>query len=133
MGIINTEEGFLSHDGPGMEDSYTNDAIIVVAPSVGDNVITMFNVQRFLENGEYISSEAIRRVPHFPGFHVEIAVEAAGNRDHAHDQRQSDALPIYRQPHDPHRAGVETSRLRDGRKPVVAVSRMGILESRGFV
>ena len=133
MGIINTEEGFLSHDGPGMEDSYANDAIIVVAPSVGDNVITMFNVQRFLENGEYVSSESIRKVPHFPGFHVEIAVETAGNRDNAHDQRPSDAVPLYRQSDDPHRAGVEARRLRDGREPGVAVSRMGIFESRGFV
>lgn len=68
MDILNTEEGFLSHDGPNMEDSYTNDAIIIVAPSVGDNVITMYNIQRFLENGEYVSSEAIRKVPPFPRF-----------------------------------------------------------------
>ena len=133
MGIINTEEGFLSHDGPNLEDSYANDAIIVVAPSVGDNVITMYNVQRFLEKGEYVSSESIRKVPPFPRFHVAIAVEAAGSGDHPYDQRTSDAIPLHRRPHHPLAAGVAARGLRDGGNPVVAVSRMGVSEPRGFV
>ena len=58
---INPEEGFLTQTANG-PSNYSMEAIIVVAPSAGNNVITMFNVEQFMGKGEYISSDVMRRV-----------------------------------------------------------------------
>ena len=58
---INPEEGFLTQTTEG-SGNYSMEAIIVVAPSAGSNVITMYNVEQFMDKGEYVSSEMMRKV-----------------------------------------------------------------------
>ena len=50
---INPEEGFLTQATEG-SGNYSMEAIIVVAPSAGSNVITMYNVEQFMDKGEYV-------------------------------------------------------------------------------
>ena len=62
VGNINLDEGFLTRDGDNVDESYANEAIIIVAPAAGNNVITMYNVKKFMEEGVYVPSDAIRNV-----------------------------------------------------------------------
>lgn len=64
---INPEEGFLTQTANGPAD-YSMEAIIVVAPSAGSNVITMFNVEQFMDKGEYVPSDIMRKVCEKEGF-----------------------------------------------------------------
>ena len=65
---INPEEGFLTQTTEG-SGNYSMEAIIVVAPSAGSNVITMYNVEQFMDKGEYVSSEMMRKVITHSPFH----------------------------------------------------------------
>ena len=60
VGNINLDEGFLTRDGDNVDESYANEAIIIVAPAAGNNVITMYNVKKFMEEGIYVPSDVIR-------------------------------------------------------------------------
>ena len=57
---FNPEEGFLTQ--PLKEAQSTQEAIVLVAPAAGSNVITMYNVEEFMVDGRYVSSDEIRKV-----------------------------------------------------------------------
>ena len=55
---INLEEGFLTQP----TEAVVREAIIIVPPSAGANVITMFNIEKFVNDGVYESSEELKKV-----------------------------------------------------------------------
>lgn len=59
---INLEEGFLNPVNDHNDESYTHEAFIIVPPSASGNVITMFNVEKFMNDGVYVSSDEIKKV-----------------------------------------------------------------------
>ena len=58
---FNPEEGFLTQP-LSRETKPAQEAIVLVAPAAGSNVITMYNVEEFMVNGRYVSSDEIRKV-----------------------------------------------------------------------
>ena len=58
---FNPEEGFLTQP-LGHEAKSAQEAIVLVAPAAGSNVITMYNVEEFISKGRYVPSEEIRKV-----------------------------------------------------------------------
>mgnify|MGYP000005190202 FL=1 len=123
---INPEEGFLTQATEG-SGNYSMEAIIVVAPSAGSNVITMYNVEQFMDKGEYVSSEMMRKVRADSPSNVEIAAEAPGGRSHTQNQRTRDAVPLHRQPLATVRWRVGPRRLHPRRSADVAVQGMAHL------
>lgn len=59
---INLEEGFLTPATEQAEESYTREAIVIVPPSASGNVITMFNIEQFMNDGMYVPSDDIKKV-----------------------------------------------------------------------
>ena len=70
---INPEEGFLTQSTDSttpvspssIKSSSQREFIIVIPPSGGNNVITMYNAQEFIEHGKYIPSDEMRKVGFF--------------------------------------------------------------------
>ena len=58
---FNPEEGFLTQP-LGKDTNTTQEAIVLVAPAAGNNVITMYNVEEFISKGRYVPSDTIRKV-----------------------------------------------------------------------
>ena len=58
---FNPEEGFLTQPLGG-EAKAAQEAIVLVAPAAGSNVITMYNVEEFISKGRYVPSDDIRKV-----------------------------------------------------------------------
>lgn len=56
---INLEEGFLTQQ---TEKADNYDAIIIVPPCAGSNIITMYNIEHFMNEGVYIPSDDIKKV-----------------------------------------------------------------------
>ena len=59
---FNPEEGFLTQPLEKEKVQSAQEAIVLVAPAAGSNVITMYNVEEFMVNGRYVSSDEIRKV-----------------------------------------------------------------------
>ena len=59
---FNPEEGFLTQPLEKEKVQPAQEAIVLVAPAAGSNVITMYNVEEFMVNGRYVSSDEIRKV-----------------------------------------------------------------------
>lgn len=59
---FNPEEGFLTQPFEKEKVQSAQEAIVLVAPAAGSNVITMYNVEEFMVNGRYVSSDEIRKV-----------------------------------------------------------------------
>ena len=49
-------------------ESTIREAIIIVPPSAGANVLTMFNIEKFMNEGVYESSEELKKVGYVDGF-----------------------------------------------------------------
>ena len=87
----------------------------------------MYNVEQFMDKGEYVSSEMMRKVRADSPSNVEIAAEAPGGRSHTQNQRTRDAVPLHRQPLATVRWRVGPCRLHSRRSADVAVQGMAHL------
>ena len=59
---INLDEGFLPPQVDHADNSDSREVIIIVPPCAGSNIITMYNIESFMNDGVYIPSDDIKKV-----------------------------------------------------------------------
>ena len=59
---INLDEGFLTQQVEHTDNSDSREVIIIVPPCAGSNIITMYNIESFMNDGVYIPSDDIKKV-----------------------------------------------------------------------
>ena len=59
---INLDEGFLTQQVEHTDNSDNHEVIIIVPPCAGSNIITMYNLESFMNDGVYIPSDDIKKV-----------------------------------------------------------------------